>query len=162
MMVEERNRAKILVVDDDELLADNLVEYLITLGYEATSAYGGRQALDKFEQGDFQLVVTDLMMPEMGGLELLQKVKALDKRVIVMVITGYGTIESAVDAIRKGAYDFVPKPFKMDELEVIIGRALEKHTLISQLGVFRGLTLALLVSIPIWLVLGIILAFAWK
>jgi DNA-binding NtrC family response regulator len=162
MMVAERNRARILVVDDDQLLADNLVEYLRTLGYRATAAYGGRQALDRFEQGDFQLLVTDLMMPEMGGLELLEKVKALDKRVIVMVITGYGTVESAVEAIKKGAYDFVPKPFKMDELEVIIGRALEKHTILKQLGVFRGLTLALLVSIPIWLVLGIVLALIWK
>ena len=78
------------------------------------------------------------------------------------VITGYGTVESAVDAIKKGAYDFVPKPFKMDELEVIIGRALEKHTLLRQLGVFRGLTLALLVSIPIWLVMGIVMAIIWK
>ena len=118
--------------------------------------------MDRFEQGDFQLVLTDLMMPEMGGLELLEKVKALDKSVIVIVITGYGTVESAVDAIKKGAYDFVPKPFKMDEVEVIIGRALEKHTLLRQLGVFRGLTLALLVSIPIWLAMGIILAFVWK
>ena len=161
-MPAKRNGARILVVDDDELLADNLVEYLATLGYQATAAYGGRAALNRFEQEDFQLVLTDLMMPEMGGLELLEKVKALDKRVIVMVITGYGTVESAVDAIKMGAYDFVPKPFKMDELEVIIGRALEKHTLLSQLGVFRGLTLALLVSIPLWLVLGIILAFVWN
>ncbi len=161
-MITKKDGARILVVDDDQPLADNLVEYLTTLGYQATSAYGGRQALAKLEQGDFQLVVTDLMMPQMGGLELLEKVKALDKRVIVMVITGYGTVESAVEAIKKGAYDFVPKPFKMDELEVIIGRALEKHTLLRQLGVFRGLALALLVSIPIWLVLGIVLAFVWN
>ena len=161
-MTTIKNGARILVVDDDELLADNLVEYLTTLGYQATSAYGGHEALNRFEQGDFQLVVTDLMMPGMGGLELLEKVKALDKRVIVLVITGYGTIESAVDAIKKGAYDFVPKPFKMDELEVIITRALEKHTLLRQLGVFRGLTLALLVSIPVWLVLGIIFALVWN
>jgi two-component system response regulator PilR (NtrC family) len=161
-MSVQKDGANILVVDDDRLLADNLVEYLTTLGYQATSAYGGHEALERFERGDFQLVVTDLMMPEMGGLELLERVKALDKRVIVMVITGYGTVESAVDAIKKGAYDFIPKPFRMEELEVIVGRALEKHTLLSQLGVFRGLTLALLVSIPLWLILGIILAFVWN
>ncbi|GAG86582.1 unnamed protein product, partial [marine sediment metagenome] len=75
--------------------------------------------------------------------ELLDAVKELDSRVMVMVITGYGTIESAVTAIKKGAYGFIPKPLKMDELEVIVNRALERHTLFRQLGVFRGLTLAL-------------------
>ena len=132
------------------------------MGYQATAAYGGREGLVSFERGDFQLVITDLMMPEMDGMELLEAVKRLDSRVVVMVITGYGTIESAVEAIKKGAYDFIPKPFKMEELEVIVSRALERHTLFRQLGVFRGLTLALLISIPFWLILGIILALVWK
>jgi DNA-binding NtrC family response regulator len=157
-----KKEAKILVVDDDKQLADNLVEYLSKLGYQAAAAYGGREALTKFEQGDFQLVVTDLKMPEMDGMELLEAVKALDRRVVVMVITGYGTIESAVEAIKKGAYDYIPKPLKMDELKVIVNRALERHTLFRQLGVFRGLTLALIISTPFWLILGIILALVWK
>jgi len=99
-------------------------------------------------------------MPEMDGMELLDAVKKLDSR--VMVITGYDTIEAAVAAIKKGAYDYIPKPFKMDELEVIVNRALERHTLLRQLGVFRGLTLALIISVPFWLILGIILAWVWK
>jgi DNA-binding NtrC family response regulator len=132
------------------------------LGYQAAAAYGGREALSRFEQGDFQLVITDLKMPEMDGMELLDAVSRMDSRAIVMVITGYGTIESAVTAIKKGAYDFIPKPFKMEELEVIVKRALERHTLIRQLGVFRGLTLALIISVPLWLVLGIVLALVWK
>jgi DNA-binding response OmpR family regulator len=81
---------------------------------------------------------------------------------MVIVITGYGTIESAVRAIKNGAYDFIPKPFKLDELEVIIKRALERHTLFRQLGIFRGLTLALIISVPFWLILGIVLALVWK
>ena len=153
-----RKGARILVVDDDRDLADNLVEQLSLLGYQTTAAYGGREGLTKFEHGDFQLVITDLMMPEMDGMGLLEAVKARDSRVIVIVITGYGSIESAVAAIKKGAYDFIPKPFVMDELEVIINRALEHHSLLRQLGLFRGLTLGLLISVPIWLVLGIILA----
>jgi len=95
-------------------------------------------------------------------MELLDAVKELDGRVIVMVITGYGSIESAVTAIKKGAYDFILKPFQMDKLEVIVNRALERHTLFRQLVMFRGLTLALIISVPFWLILGIILALVWK
>ena len=161
-MFFNKKRARILVVDDDKVLADNLVEYLSKLGYQTSPAYGGREGLATFEQGDFQLVITDLKMPEMDGMELLNAVSRLDSRVIVMVITGYGTIESAVEAIKKGAYDFIPKPFKMEELEIIVKRALERHTLLSQLGIFRGLTLALIISVPFWLILGIVLALVWK
>ncbi len=161
-MLFNKKQARILVVDDDKQLADNLVEYMSKLGYQASPAYGGREALRRFEKGDFQLVITDLKMPEMDGMELLDAVSRLDSRVIVMVITGYGTIESAVAALKKGAYDYVPKPFQMEELEIIVKRALERHTLFRQLGIFRGLTLALIISIPFWLILGIILALVWK
>ena len=161
-MAAKKNDANILVVDDDKSLADDLVIYLSKLGYRASPAYGGRDGLEKFEQGDFQLVITDLKMPEMDGMELLEAVKALDNRVTVMVITGFGTIESAVEAMKKGVYDFIPKPFTLEELEVIINRALERHTLFRQLGIFRGLTLALIISVPFWLILGIVLALLWK
>ena len=161
-MLFNKKEARILVVDDDKTLADNLVEYLSKLGYQASPAYGGKEGLVKFEQGDFRLVITDLKMPNMDGMELLDAVSRMDSRVIVMVITGYGTIESAVTAIKKGAYDFIPKPFKMEELEIIVKRALERHTLFRQLGMFRGLTLALLISVPFWLILGIVLALVWR
>jgi len=161
-MVLPKKEARILVVDDDKELADTLVEYLLKIGYQAAPAYGGRKGLSMFYQGDFQLVITDLKMPEMDGIELLDALRKLDSRVMVMVITGYGTIESAVEAIKKGAYDFIPKPFKMEELEIIVKRALERHTLLRQLGMFRGLTLALIISVPFWLILGIVLALVWK
>ena len=134
----DKKEANILVVDDDRLLADMLVEYLSSLGYGATAAYGGKEGLSRFDEQEFQLVITDLRMPDMGGMELLEAVRSLDGRVTVMVITGYGTIESAVDAIKKGAYDFIPKPIRLAELEIIVRRALEHHTLFRQLGVFRG------------------------
>ena len=161
-MLFNKKRAKILVVDDDKQLADNMVEYLTKFGYQAAAAYGGREALTSFEQGDFQLVITDLKMPEMDGMELLDTVKELDSRVMVMVITGYGTIEAAVAAINKGVYDYISKPFQMDELEVIVNRALERHTVFRQLGVFRALTMALIISVPFWLILGIVLALVLK
>jgi len=77
--------ANILVVDDDKMLADNLVEYLTKLDYHAEAAYGSREALNQFELGDFQLVITDLKMPEMDGLELMDAIKALDSRAMVLV-----------------------------------------------------------------------------
>ena len=161
-MFMNKKEANILVVDDEKQAADMLVDYLSNLGYQTVAAYSGHDALSKFKDGDFQLVITDLKMPEMDGMELLDAVKELDSRVMVMVITGYGTIESAVAALKKGAYDYIPKPFKMDELEMIVNRALERHTIFRQLGVFRGLTLALIISIPFWLILGIVLARVWK
>ncbi len=161
-MIIDKQDVRILVVDDDKELADGLVESLSDLGYLAEAAYGGREGLNRFESGAFQLVITDLKMPDMDGMALLDAVKARDTHAVVMVISGYGTIESAVKAIKNGAYDFIPKPIKMDELEVIIDRALERRKLFKQLGVFRGLTLALIISVPVWLILGIVLAMLWK
>ena len=162
MNFSQKKDVRILVVDDEKTMADALVDCLSELGYSAVAAYGGHEGLSVFETGDFQLVITDLVMPEMGGMELLEAVTRLDSRAVVIVMTGYGTVESAVAAIKKGAYDFISKPFKMDELEVIVERALERHAIRRQLGTFRGLTLALLVSIPVWLILGIVLAWMWK
>jgi len=158
----KKEDANILVVDDDRGMADTLVEYLSQLGYSATAAYGGREGLSRFEGGDFQLVITDLMMPEMDGMVLLETIKRLDSRAMVIVVTGYGTIESAVGAIQKGAYDFIPKPFKMEELKIIVERAMERHTIRRQLSMFRGLILALIISVPLWLILVTVLALVWK
>ena len=142
-MLFNKKEARILVVDDDRQLADTLTEFLTKLGYQAATAYGGREGLDKFEQGDFQLVITDLMMPEMDGMELLEMVTKLDSRTMVIIITDFPTIASAVEAIKKGAYDYISKPFKMEELEIIVKRALEKHTVFSLTDIFHRLKLRL-------------------
>jgi DNA-binding NtrC family response regulator len=158
MVLKTDKNVRILVVDDDQPLADMLVEFLAKLGYQATAAYNGREGLAQFERGYFQLVILDLKLPDMDGMEVLEAIKAEDSRSVVLIITGYGTIESSVTAVKKGAYDFIPKPINLESLELIIHRALEKHTLFKQLGIFRGLTLALIISVPVWLILGIILA----
>jgi len=149
---------RILIVDDDAEFADGLAEHVEQLGYDASVAYDGQTGLDNFHKGDFRLVLTDLQMPGMDGMALLHAIKKQDSRSVVVVITGHGTIERAVQAIRHGAYDFITKPVKFDELDIVVERALEKYSLVHQLGFFRGLTLAVLVSIPVWLILGIILA----
>ncbi len=158
MDLKTDKNVRILVIDDDQHLADMLLEFLVKQGYQAFAAYNGREGLVQFEQGDFQLVILDLKLPDMDGMEVLESIKAIDSRAVVLIITGYGTIESSVAAVKKGAYDFIPKPINLEALELIISRALEKHTLFKQLGIFRGLTLALIISVPVWLILGIILA----
>jgi DNA-binding NtrC family response regulator len=153
---------RILVVDDDKKLADTLVEYLTKLGYQAFPAYGGREGLSKFEQGGFQVIITDLVMPEMDGMNLLEEVKRLDSEATVVIITGHGSIDLAVEAIKRGAYDFITKPFEMNIMKVIVNRAMERHSISRRLHVFRMLSLALVISIPIWLLFGIFLALIWK
>ncbi len=155
-MVNKETR--ILVVDDDQEFADSLAEHMSGLGHSVKVAYDGHDGLDKFRPGAFHVVLTDLQMPGMDGIELLHEIKGLDKRCVVVLITGFGTVESAVKAIKQGAYDFITKPVKLDEVDVVVNRALEKRHLVKQLDFFRGLTLAVLISVPLWLILGIILA----
>jgi len=149
---------RILVVDDDREFADSLAEHMSGLGHSVKVAYEGQEGLDRFRTGAFHLVLTDLQMPGMDGIELLHEIKGLDNRCVVVLITGFGTVESAVTAIKEGAYDFITKPVKFDQLDVVVNRALEKRHLVKQLDFFRGLTLAVLISVPLWLILGIILA----
>jgi len=157
-----KKEPKILVVDDDRGLTDNLVQYLKKMDYQAFPAYGGREGLTKFEQDDFQVVITDLKMPEMDGMELLEKMKKLDNDAIVIILTGYGTIESSVAAVKKGAYDYIPKPLEFKEIELIVNRALDKHTIFSQMRMFRGMFYFLLLTIPLWILSGMLLISAWK
>jgi len=154
----ETKQASILVVDDEKMVAENLVEFLTLIGHHATAAYGGKEGLEAFRNGAFDLVITDLMMPDMDGMQLMEAIKTIDAKTPVLMITGHGTIESAVAAIKKGAYDFIPKPFNLSELEVIANRALEHREMAKQLGLFRGLTLALVISVPVWLLAGAAIA----
>jgi len=157
-----KREPRILVVDDDKMLTDNLVEFLTKLGYQAFPAYNGKEGFAKFEQEDFQVIITDLKMPEMDGMELLEEMKKLDSDVIVIILTGFGTIESAVKAIKGGAYDYITKPIKFDEIEIVVNRAMEKHTIFRQLRIFRGMFLFLLFTIPLWILLGVLLISAWR
>ena len=153
-----KSDSKILIIDDDEIIVELLSDYLTRLGYRPVSAFCGKDGLALFEQGGIQLVLLDLNLPDVDGMDLLQTLTHADRSVPIIMITGAGTIEKAVEAIKTGAYDFIAKPFELSSLEVIMSRALERYALIRQRGVFKGLALALLVSIPIWLVLGVWIA----
>ena len=97
-------------------------------------------------------------MPEMDGIELLKRVKAINSKVVFLMITAHPTIETAVDAIKKGAYDYLTKPFHIEEVRLKINRALERKGMASSLRTANGIIWALIISIPLWLILGIILA----
>ncbi len=149
---------RVMVVDDEENIREVLSNYLDSLGYSVVTANDGEDALVKFEPGAFDLVVSDLLMPTIDGLELLKKVREKDRDVIFLMITGYPSIETAVEAIKKGAYDYITKPFHMEDVKLRIERSFEKKNLRERLSTVQGFVWALLFSIPLWLILGIILA----
>jgi len=149
---------RVMVVDDEENIRDVLSSYLNSLGYDVVGAHDGEDALSKFRPGGFDLIISDLLMPSIDGLELLKKIRERDKDVIFLMITGYPSIETAVEAIKKGAYDYITKPFHMEDVKIRIERAFEKKNLKERLSTIQGFAWALLFSIPIWLILGIILA----
>jgi len=158
MKHNKHGNARILIVDDDRNVVDVLMDFVTRLGYRGVPAYGGIEGLSRFREGDFQLVLLDLVMPDMDGMEVLEAIKGINSTTSVIMISGLGTIEKAVDAMKKGAYYFISKPVDLKTLEVVILRAIEWQAMKKQWGIFRGLTLALVISIPLWLILGIMLA----
>jgi two-component system response regulator HydG len=121
--------AQILVIDDDKALRDACYQILSRQGYQVELAAGARQGLTLLERLSFDAILLDLVMPDLDGLEALKKVRALDPDVEVIIITGYGTIQSAVECIKAGAFHFLSKPFVPDDLRNLVSRALEKRRL---------------------------------
>lgn len=156
------NRGRILVVDGDETSRSLLRECLISFGYEVVTASDGKEALDKFIPGVFDCVISDLFMPKIDGLELLRNLKIQDKSIYFLMITGYPSIEGAISAMREGAYDYVTKPFHMEDIRIKIERMLKEKKIAGSLKTMTGLSWALIISIPIWLILGVILSILWK
>jgi DNA-binding NtrC family response regulator len=121
--------AKILVIDDEESMRDSCRQALSREGNAVETAEDGIKGLALLEKESFDLVILDLKMPGPSGMEVLKQIKQKDSEIVVVVITGYATVDSAVEAMKSGAYDFVPKPFTPDSLRVIVRRALEKRRL---------------------------------
>ena len=128
----KNKKFKILITDDDLDLRELLIEAVRNWDYDADVARDGEEALKKLMMEHYDLVVCDLMMPGMDGLALLKKIKELDQDILVIIITGYATIETAVKAIESGAYDYIAKPFRLDELMIVIKNACERLRLTSQ------------------------------
>ncbi|GAB4230088.1 MAG: HAMP domain-containing sensor histidine kinase [Acidobacteriota bacterium] len=117
--------ARILIVDDEEIVHKSCRRIFRHSDYELEHAYNGEEALQKLQQGRFDLVITDLMMPGMSGMELLERLVRDRPELTVIVFTGYATVESARQALKLGAFDYIPKPFTPDELRQVVANALE-------------------------------------
>lgn len=127
------NKKRILVVDDNELFRDSIVETLRRQGYEVEAAKDGPSALEIVECRHFDLVVSDMKMPGMTGIELLEQIKIVNPEIPFLIITAYGAIETAVDAMKKGAYDFIQKSDNLiRELEMTVERAIQFQSLVIE------------------------------
>ena len=120
---------RILVVDDEEINREFLEEVLVRQGYDTTTAADGFAAIEISKREFFHIVLSDLMMPEMSGVHLLRQLKEISPSTVGIIFTGYATIETAVEAIKAGAYDYITKPFRVEEIEVVLKRALEYQRL---------------------------------
>jgi len=125
-------KGRVLVVDDERRQRDILQMILEAEGYETTAAGNGRQALQAAQAEGFDVVLTDLKMPDLNGIELLSEILKLQPSPLVILMTAHGTIDSAVDAMRKGAFDYLTKPLEKDELLLVLRRALERAHLVRE------------------------------
>jgi DNA-binding NtrC family response regulator len=121
--------ARILIVDDEPDMLDNCTRIVTRLGYDCVTAENGEVALEEFERQRPDLVLTDLKMPEMDGMALMARLHDADPDLPVIMITGFASIESAVAAVREGAFDYLPKSFSVDQLRVAVERALRHRGL---------------------------------
>jgi DNA-binding NtrC family response regulator len=125
-------KEKIVVVDDDEYMREGLVETLDSPEFSVVSFDNAAAALDEISDGSASILLTDLRMPEMDGMELLAQVKRLDPKLPVVMMTAFATIETAVEAMKKGAFDYIMKPFKAEEIDVVVTKALEYRRLVAE------------------------------
>jgi len=134
MRIKMDTKAKILITDDEKIVRESLLHWFEEDGYKVETASSGEEALSNFEKGKYDLVLTDMKMPGLSGLELLKKIKEIDENCIVILITAYASVPSAIKALKDGAYDYVTKPIDPDELAHLVekalkGQALEKENL---------------------------------
>jgi len=128
---------KILVVDDEEIIRDSLSYVLEKEGYEVQKAENGKVAYDKMVENHFDLVITDIEMPVMKGTELLEKIKTLNVQTSVIIITAFGSLDTAIAALRNGASDYILKPVEFDELLFKAKKLFEVRDLLLENRVLR-------------------------
>jgi len=122
----EKGKVKVLAIDDEKLILDQLRYFLSESGFDVEATDDSKYAMKLLEERDFDIVLTDLVMPEITGMDIVKKVKDLGKDSLVIIITGFATTDSAIEAIKYGVYDYVRKPFNLKELLAILNRAAEK------------------------------------
>jgi DNA-binding NtrC family response regulator len=154
--------AVVLLVDDDDSFSKALGRIINALGHSSVRAVDGQDGLEKFHDGNFDLIIADLMMPRMNGVEFIREVMKADKSAVVMVMTGYADLQSAVETLSLGAYDYIEKPVSIEKFRAALERGLEKRRLVSQLYFTKGLIWMVIISVPLWMILGGIFFYFWK
>ena len=129
MSIQAVDDTPIIVIDDDDTMRRACQAALRRTGYHVESYADGPSGLRRIEEVHADLIVVDLKMPGMGGMEVIERAKQINPDIVPIVITGFATVSTAVEAMKAGAYDFIPKPFTADELRVIIARGMERHRL---------------------------------
>ena len=125
-------RPSILIVDDDEVIQETLLDVLKKRGYDIFLAGSGKEALETIKKNIIDLVLLDMRLPDVDGLDVLKKVKELDSEILVIMMTAYSDIQTAVAAMKSGAYHYINKPFELDELKLLIEKGLETKRLINE------------------------------
>lgn len=121
-----------IIVDDDRTIGDVLKDLVSKENISVEVFNDGLEAIEFITREPVDVVITDLMMPGVGGLEVLRQAKGMNRDVVVIIITGHGSLETAIEAIREGAYDYIKKPFKLQEMEIVFNNAVERVNLIRQ------------------------------
>ena len=129
---------KILVVEDNDVLRSSVVQALVENGHNVSEVGDGEEATERLQEESYDVVLTDMRMPKKSGLEVLRFAKQVNDLTVAIVMTAFGTIESAVEAMKSGAYDYIQKPFELEELEVKINRALEHRRDTGVLQILRS------------------------
>ena len=132
------NKMRIMIVDDELIVRESLLNWFEKYGHEMDTAASGSEALEKLELKPFQLLFVDIKMPGMDGLELLERVKEDYPDIMVVIITAYGSIESAVKAMRTGASDYLLKPFKPEQLSLVVERIIRQQKITSDYHYLKG------------------------
>jgi DNA-binding NtrC family response regulator len=128
------DNAKLLVVDDEESMCQFMQIFLSKEGYSVTATADPTEAVSKIEKEDYDLLIADLMMPEMSGLELLSRAKGIDPGLNVIVMTAFASVDSAIEALKKGASDYVTKPFKVEEIKIAIRKTLDQKKIVREVA----------------------------
>lgn len=135
--MENLNKGKILIVEDEKSMREVLGILLEGEGYDVTLAAGGIDGISLLNKDIFDMVITDINMPKVNGFEILKKVRETSPDTLVIMITAFGTTESAIEAMQLGAYDYIHKPFKIDEIRLVVKKAFEKRKLSEEVSILR-------------------------
>jgi DNA-binding NtrC family response regulator len=127
-----KQQVNILIVDDEKDVADILKDCISDKGRSIDVCYDGLDGIDHIQKNSYDLVIVDLVMPKVGGLDVLKYAKVANPDVLVIIITGYASLETAIMAVREGAYDYIRKPCKLEEIKIVVDNAIDKIKLFRE------------------------------